>query len=204
MAKERPAARRGGEGLHGLAPAVGPLRRAGAASRPWSLSCADRTAPTSPASAIPIDGGWSASDSISGSDTRAASLVFRQRTNGGTPMTVTRRQFARGRRIARRTLAASPAFGQQTNENVKWRLTSSFPKSLDTLFGAAPDHRRSRRRDDRRQVRAAALRRRRDRAQPAGARRGVQRHGRMRPHLHRLLHRQEPDASSSTARCRSA
>ena len=26
---------------------------------------------------------------------------------------------------------------QQTNEIVKWRLTSSFPKNLDTLFGAA-------------------------------------------------------------------
>ena len=34
-------------------------------------------------------------------------------------------------------VAASPAFGQQTSENVKWRLTSSFPKSLDTLFGAS-------------------------------------------------------------------
>ena len=32
-------------------------------------------------------------------------------------------------------VAASPAFGQQTNENVKWRLTSSFPKSLDTIYG---------------------------------------------------------------------
>ena len=34
-------------------------------------------------------------------------------------------------------VAASPAFGQQTNENVKWRLTSSFPKSLDTLYGVS-------------------------------------------------------------------
>ncbi len=33
--------------------------------------------------------------------------------------------------------ATSAAFGQQTSENVKWRLTSSFPKSLDTLFGTA-------------------------------------------------------------------
>jgi len=32
--------------------------------------------------------------------------------------------------------AASPALAQQTSENVKWRLTSSFPKSLDTLYGA--------------------------------------------------------------------
>jgi len=34
-------------------------------------------------------------------------------------------------------LAASPAMAQQTSETVKWRLVSSFPKSLDTLFGAA-------------------------------------------------------------------
>ncbi len=53
-------------------------------------------------------------------------------------MTVTRRQLApvaAGASLA--ALAATPAFGQQTNENVKWRLTSSFPKSLDTLWGAS-------------------------------------------------------------------
>ena len=33
------------------------------------------------------------------------------------------------------TLAA-PAIAQSAPE-VKWRLTSSFPKSLDTIFGAA-------------------------------------------------------------------
>ena len=96
-------------------------------------------------------------------------------------MTITRRQFAPAVASVAALGAAAPAFGQQTSENVKWRLTSSFPKSLDTLYGAAqtivPRHRR----DDRRQVRAAAVRRRRDRARPAGARCGVQRHGRMRP-----------------------
>ena len=51
-------------------------------------------------------------------------------------MSVTRRQFAPAA-ASLAALAASPAFGQQTNENVKWRLTSSFPKSLDTLYGAA-------------------------------------------------------------------
>jgi TRAP-type mannitol/chloroaromatic compound transport system substrate-binding protein len=50
-------------------------------------------------------------------------------------MTITRRQFAPAAALA--TLAASPAFAQQTSENVKWRFTTSFPKSLDTLFGAA-------------------------------------------------------------------
>ena len=51
-------------------------------------------------------------------------------------MTITRRKFAPAA-ASLAVLAASPAFGQQTNEVVKWRLTSSFPKSLDTLFGAA-------------------------------------------------------------------
>jgi TRAP-type mannitol/chloroaromatic compound transport system substrate-binding protein len=51
-------------------------------------------------------------------------------------MTVTRRQFAPAA-ASLAALAAAPAFGQQTSESVKWRLTSSFPKSLDTLYGAS-------------------------------------------------------------------
>jgi TRAP-type mannitol/chloroaromatic compound transport system substrate-binding protein len=51
-------------------------------------------------------------------------------------MSVTRRQFAPAA-ASLAALAATPAFGQQTSETVKWRLTSSFPKSLDTLWGAA-------------------------------------------------------------------
>ncbi|MDP1963596.1 MAG: TRAP transporter substrate-binding protein DctP [Reyranella sp.] len=51
-------------------------------------------------------------------------------------MSVTRRQFAPAA-ASLAALSASPAFGQQTSETVKWRLTSSFPKSLDTLYGAA-------------------------------------------------------------------
>jgi TRAP-type mannitol/chloroaromatic compound transport system substrate-binding protein len=52
-------------------------------------------------------------------------------------MSVTRRQFAPIAASMAAVAAAAPAFGQQTNEVVKWRLTSSFPKSLDTLFGAS-------------------------------------------------------------------
>ena len=52
-------------------------------------------------------------------------------------MSVTRRQFAPYAASAAALVATGPAFGQTTNEIVKWRLTSSFPKSLDTLFGAA-------------------------------------------------------------------
>jgi TRAP-type mannitol/chloroaromatic compound transport system substrate-binding protein len=36
------------------------------------------------------------------------------------------------------TTIAAPAIAQST-PNVKWRLTSSFPKSLDTIYGAAED-----------------------------------------------------------------
>src|SRR5262249_4959545 len=56
---------------------------------------------------------------------------------GGTAMSLTRRHFAPAATASLATLAAAPALAQQTSENVKWRLTSSFPKSLDTLFGAA-------------------------------------------------------------------
>jgi TRAP-type mannitol/chloroaromatic compound transport system substrate-binding protein len=50
---------------------------------------------------------------------------------------LTRRAFAPATAASLAALAATPAFGQQTSENVKWRLTSSFPKSLDTLFGTS-------------------------------------------------------------------
>src|SRR6185295_4257200 len=50
---------------------------------------------------------------------------------------VSRRYFGRLAAAGATALAASPAFAQQTNETVKWRLTSSFPKNLDTLFGAS-------------------------------------------------------------------
>src|ERR1700704_3804206 len=51
-------------------------------------------------------------------------------------MRVTRRKLAPVA-ASLAAIAAAPAFGQQTSENVKWRLTSSFPKSLDTLWGAS-------------------------------------------------------------------
>ena len=51
-------------------------------------------------------------------------------------MSFTRRQFGPVVASAAALGAAAPAYAQ-TNENVKWRLTSSFPKSLDTLYGAA-------------------------------------------------------------------
>src|SRR5262252_1936697 len=48
-----------------------------------------------------------------------------------------RRDFLKGAGIGAATVAvASPAIAQSAPE-IKWRLTSSFPKSLDTIYGAA-------------------------------------------------------------------
>ena len=51
-------------------------------------------------------------------------------------MKITRRKFGPVAASSIAMGAAVPAYAQ-TSETVKWRLTSSFPKSLDTLFGAA-------------------------------------------------------------------
>ena len=46
-----------------------------------------------------------------------------------------RRTFLKGGAVAGATaLVAAPAIAQGAPE-IKWRLTSSFPKSLDTIFG---------------------------------------------------------------------
>jgi len=48
-----------------------------------------------------------------------------------------RRTFLKGGAVAgATTLVAAPAIAQSSPE-IKWRLTSSFPKSLDTIFGTA-------------------------------------------------------------------
>ena len=47
------------------------------------------------------------------------------------------RRHIGGLAAAGAALAATPAMAQATNETITWRLASSFPKSLDTLFGGA-------------------------------------------------------------------
>src|SRR5512140_2647638 len=48
-----------------------------------------------------------------------------------------RRSFLKGSAVVgATTLVAAPAIAQSAPE-IKWRLTSSFPKSLDTIFGTA-------------------------------------------------------------------
>ena len=108
-----------------------------------------------------------------------------------------RRKFIRtagvgGAAVATAGTLAAPAIAQSMPE-LKWRLASSFPKSLDTLFGAAETFAKYVRRRDRQQVPDPRLRRRRDRAGPAGRRRGAERHRRDGPHRFVLLRRQGPD-----------
>src|SRR3954471_12394880 len=61
-------------------------------------------------------------------------MMFNPRN--GSP-SVSRRFFAQGAAAGLAVAASAPAMAQQTSETVRWRLTSSFPKNLDTLFGAA-------------------------------------------------------------------
>ena len=56
---------------------------------------------------------------------------------------------AAGAGLAAATAVAAPAIAQ-SNPEVKWRLTSSFPKSLDTIYGAAETFAKIRRGSDRR------------------------------------------------------
>ena len=50
-------------------------------------------------------------------------------------MTISRRNFARLAAASGAVAVASPAIAQGA---IKWRLASSFPKSLDTLWGVSP------------------------------------------------------------------
>ena len=54
--------------------------------------------------------------------------------------TVNRRKFLKGAAVAgaATTAVAAPAIAQSMPE-VKWRLTASWPKSLDTLYGACEE-----------------------------------------------------------------
>jgi TRAP-type mannitol/chloroaromatic compound transport system substrate-binding protein len=57
--------------------------------------------------------------------------------SGGTRVKIRRREFFKTAAAgAAATAIAAPAIAQSAPE-IRWRLTSSFPKSLDTIFGAA-------------------------------------------------------------------
>ena len=105
----------------------------------------------------------------------------------------TRRSFIKAGSAATVGIAAAsvaaPAIAQSMPE-IKWRQTTSWPKSLDTLYGGAELHRQARRRADRQQVPDPDLCRRRDRSRPAGGRCRPERHRRVRPYRALLLLRQ--------------
>src|SRR5437764_333231 len=70
---------------------------------------------------------------------REAATTLRASTSQprGSPMTLKRRQFlSAGATALAAGAIAKPAVAQSAPE-IKWRLTSSFPRQLDTIFGTA-------------------------------------------------------------------
>ena len=114
-----------------------------------------------------------------------------------------RRQFLQAAGLAAAaTAVATPAIAQSMPE-LKWRLTSSFPKSLDTIYGAAEVFAKAVAESDRQQIPDPGLRRRRDRARPCRRRRRAERHRRDVPHRVLLLLRQGSDLRVRHRACRS-
>ena len=105
-----------------------------------------------------------------------------------------RREFLKtaGAGLAASTAVAAPAIAQSMPE-LKWRCTTSWPKSLDVPYQRVGDDFEIRRGSHRQQIPDSGFRRRRDRSSLAGGRRGEQRHGRDVSHRRLLLHRQGSD-----------
>src|ERR1043166_7058931 len=79
-------------------------------------------------------GGSDAGTPAQNKQRRQMSRLLRQ---GGSAMTVSRRNFARLAAAGSAVAVASPAIAQQ-QPTVKWRLASSFSKSIEGLWGAEP------------------------------------------------------------------
>ena len=88
---------------------------------------------------------------------------------------------------------AAPAIAQAAPE-IRWRMTSSFPKSARRALQRRPNAVPLRRRGDRQQIPDPMLFRRRAGDQPPGPRCGVDRRGRMRAHAARFSRQQGPHA----------
>ena len=63
-----------------------------------------------------------------------------------------RRSFVRGAGLAGVLAAGAAPAIVHAQATIRWRLASSFPKSLDTIFGACRRVRQEGQRHDRRQV----------------------------------------------------
>ena len=104
-----------------------------------------------------------------------------------------RRSFLKNTGLAGILAAGSaPAFAQAAPE-VKWRLASSFPKSLDTIFGGAEVISKRVASAHQQQVPDPGIRRRRDRAAVRRRRRRAERNGPVLPHRAVLFLRQGSD-----------
>ncbi len=105
-----------------------------------------------------------------------------------------RRDFIKvtGIGVAGAATIAAPAIAQSMPE-IKWRMTTSWPKSLDTLYGGAEMMAKvvGEATDNKFQIQTFAGRR--NRSGPAGARRRAERHRRDRAHRLLLLFRQGSD-----------
>ena len=115
-----------------------------------------------------------------------------------------RRQFLQAATAGAATTAiAAPAIAQSAPD-IKWRLQSGFPKSLDTIYGAAEVFAKfvSEATDGKFQIQCFAAGE--IVGTPQIARRGRQRHRRDVPYLLVLLFRQGSDIRASAPPCPSA
>jgi len=71
---------------------------------------------------------------VPAADQKSDVLIATQ--EGNPEMSISRRQLGPIAAASALALANGRALAQLTNEQIKWRLTSSYPKSLDTLYGA--------------------------------------------------------------------
>ena len=124
-------------------------------------------------------------------------MIERRKVLGGTAAAAAAGSRSRPRPCPKPAIA-------QSQPEIKWRLTSSFPKSLDTIYGAAEVFAKAvaEMTDNRFQIQVFAVRR--DRARPAGGGRRDQRHRRdaATPPPTTMSARTRP--SPSARRCRSA
>src|SRR5262245_34776532 len=60
------------------------------------------------------------------------------RLRGRTVMSMSRRNFSRFAATGAAATAATAVQAQPAAPTIRWRLTSSFPKSVDALWGASP------------------------------------------------------------------
>ena len=115
-----------------------------------------------------------------------------------------RRDFIKvtGLGVAGAATIAAPAIAQSMPE-IKWRMTASWPKSLDTLYGGAEMMCKAVAEATDNKFQIQTFRRRRNRARPAGARCRAERHRRDGPYRVVLLLRQGSDLRLRHVACRS-